>query len=282
VVTASERENEDLFWGLRGGGGNFGVATSFEFRLHRLGPTITGGLVAYPVDQAREVLSFYRDFTRDLADELSVFAGLVHAPDGSGAPLAAIIACHCGPLEEGQAAVEPIRAFGSPAMVELGPMPYCAVNAMLDAAFPSGALNYWKSSFLSTLTDDAIATMIDRFSSCPSGMTAMVLEHFHGAATRVKPDHTAFAHRGVGYNLLVASEWLEPSESDANIAWTRQTFDALAPFTGEGSYVNYLGDDESADRVKGAYGANYDRLRKLKAQYDPDNVFHMNQNIVPG
>ena len=282
VVIASERDHSELFWGLRGGGGNFGVATSFEFDLHPVGPMVTGGLVAYSIDQAREVLEFYRDFTSNLPDELCVFAGLIHAPDGSGTPLAAILACHCGPLSEGEAAVAPIKRFGRPVLTELGPMPYSALNAMLDEGYPKGALNYWKSSFLSELDNDAIGVLIERFSTCPSGMTAMVLEHFHGAATRVGPSDTAFAHRSVGYNLLLASEWLDPDETITNIAWTRDTFGSLEPFMSSGSYVNYLDDDEPSDRVKNAYGVNYDRLQKLKSTFDPENVFHLNQNIAPG
>lgn len=282
VLQASEKENSDLFWGLRGGGGNFGVATSFEFSLYDVGPTVIGGLVTYPFDQARDVMKFYREFTADLPDELTVFAALTHAPDGSGTPLVAILACHCGSLEEGEAAVEPIKAFGEPAMVQMGPMPYSAVNQMLDAGFPKGALNYWKSGFLSDMSDEAIDSMIAQFSNCPSGMTGMVLEHLHGAAVRVQPDESAFSHRGAGYNLLLASVWLEPSESDKNVAWTRETFNVMEQFMRDASYVNYLGDDETADRIQGAYGDNYDRLQKLKSHYDSDNIFHMNQNILPG
>ena len=282
VVQASNEENQELFWGLRGGSGNFGVATSFEFDLHEVGPTVTGGLVAYPFDQARDVLRFFRDFTADLPDELSLFAGLIHAPDGSGTPLAAILACHCGPLEEGDAAVDPIRQFGDPAMVEMGPIPYSAVNAMLDDGFPKGALNYWKSNFLSSLSDEAIDSMVEKFAACPSGMTGLVLEHLHGAATRVASGDTAFPHRGAGYNMLIASEWLDAAETENNIEWTRNTYDSLAEYMQSGSYVNYLGDDESDNRVMEAYGENYSRLQKLKSQYDPGNIFHLNQNILPG
>jgi FAD/FMN-containing dehydrogenase len=227
-------------------------------------------------------MKFYREFTADLPDELTVFAGLIHAPDGSGTPLAAILVCHCGSLEEGEAAVEPIRAFGDPAMVQLGPMPYSAINTMLDGAFPKGALNYWKSSFLSELSDDAIDSMIEQFSNCPSGMTGMILEHFHGAAVQPQADDTAFAHRDTGYNLLMASVWQEPAENDKNIAWARETFTVLEQFMRDATYVNYLGDDEAAGRIQEAYGGNYSRLQKLKTRYDPDNVFHLNQNILPG
>jgi FAD/FMN-containing dehydrogenase len=282
VLQASENENIDLFWGLRGGGGNFGVATSFEFSLFDVGPTVIGGLVVYPFDQAREVLKFYRDFTADIPDELSVLGGLIHAPDGSGTPMAAILACHCGTLKEAEAAVEPIKAFGNPAMVQLGPMPYSKVNAMLDDGFPKGALNYWKSSFLSTITDDAIDSMIAQFSACPSGMSGMIFEQLHGVATSIRPEDTAFPHRGTGYNLLIASVWLETADTDSNIAWTRETYDVLEQFMHNVSYVNYLGDDETIDRIKSSYGVNFDRLQKLKTRYDPDNVFHLNHNIVPG
>jgi FAD/FMN-containing dehydrogenase len=282
ILQASEKENIDLFWGLRGGGGNFGVATSFEFSLFDVGPTVIGGLVAYPFDQAREVLKFYRDFTADIPDELSVLGGLIHAPDGSGTPMAAILACHCGTLKEAEAAVEPIKAFGNPAMVQLGPMPYSKVNAMLDDGFPKGALNYWKSSFLSTITDDAIDSMIAQFSACPSGMSGMIFEQLHGVATSIRPEDTAFPHRGTGYNLLIASVWLKTADTDSNIAWTRETYNILEQFMHNVSYVNYLGDDETIDRIKSAYGVNFDRLQKLKTRYDPDNVFHLNHNIVPG
>ena len=282
ILQASEKENIELCGGLRGGGGNLWVATSWEFSLFDVGPTVIGGLVVYPVEQAREVLKFYRDFTADIPDELSVLGGLIHAPDGSGTPMAAILACHCGTLKEAEAAVEPIKAFGNPAMVQLGPMPYSKVNAMLDDGFPKGALNYWKSSFLSTITDEAIDSMIAQFSACPSGMSGMIFAQLHGVATSIRPEDTAFPHRGTGYNLLIASVWLETADTDSNIAWTRETYNILEQFMHNVSYVNYLGDDETIDRIKSAYGVNFDRLQKLKTRYDPDNVFHLNHNIVPG
>ena len=210
-LRASEHEYPDLFWALRGGGGNFGVVTSFEFRLHSVGPTVLAGPILWDATDAGEVLRFYRDFTAALPDELTAFAGLLHAPDGSGVQLAAIIVCHAGSLEAGAAAVAPVKRFGSPVMDVIGPMPYAAVNTMVDGGFPRGALNYWKSSFLSTLGDTAIDTMIERFAGAPSPMSALMLEHFHGAATRVGPTETAFAHRAVGYNFLAIGEWTEPS-----------------------------------------------------------------------
>ncbi|HEX2476632.1 MAG TPA: FAD-binding oxidoreductase [Lacipirellulaceae bacterium] len=281
VLRTSKDEQADLFWAVRGGGGNFGVATSFEYQLHPVGPTITGGLVAHPFDRAREVLRFFRDFTVSLPDEFTVFAGLIHAPDGSGAKLAAIVTCHCGSLAAGETAVRPLKQFGSPVMDAIGPMPYCQLNGMLDAAYPKGALNYWKSSFLAQLSDDAIDTMIECFARCPTPMGQLLLEHFHGAATRVKVGDTAFPHRADGYNLVVLSEWMEPANTDRCIAWARETYAEMDPFVASGRYVNYLGDDEPGDPIAAAYGPNYQRLQELKTKYDPSNFFHMNQNIRP-
>ncbi|HWP60292.1 MAG TPA: FAD-binding oxidoreductase [Candidatus Acidoferrales bacterium] len=281
VLRASKDENADLFWAVRGGGGNFGVATSFEYRLHPVGPTITGGLVAHPFERAREVLKFFRDFTASLPDEFIVFAGLIHAPDGSGAKLAAMVTCHCGSLASGEAAVQPLKQFGSPVMDAIGPTPYCQLNGMLEAAYPKGALNYWKSSFLAQLSDDAIDTMIDCFARCPTPMGQMLIEHFHGAVTRIAVEETAFPHRAGGYNLLVLAEWMEAASTDRCIAWARETYAAMAPFVASSRYVNYLGDDETGDPIAAAYGPNYRRLQEIKTKYDPSNFFHMNQNIRP-
>jgi len=281
LVQASSNENPDLFWALRGGGGNFGVATSFEFDLHEVGPTVTGGLLAFPIDRARDMLRFFREFTSSLPDELTMFGGLVHAPDGSGTKLCAMLLCHCGSPEQAERDLKPVRDFGTPAMDALGPIPYTAQNAVLDAGFPRGARNYWKSNFVASLSDEAIDTMCDQFSRCPSTMTGLLLEHFHGAVTRVPVEATAHAHRSPGFNFLAASEWLEPGDDSTNIAWTRETFDALKPSFGPGGYVNYLGGDEPEDRVAASYGPNYQRLREVKRRYDPRNLFHMNQNILP-
>ena len=281
VVRADENENDDLFWALRGGGGNFGVATTLEYRLHEVGPAITGGLIAYPFEDAWDVLRYFRDVTAKLPDEFTVFGGLVHAPDGSGAKLAAIVLCHCGTLVEGERAVQPIKAFGKPAMDAIAAMPYSQMNSMLDAAYPQGAHNYWKSNFLAALTDEAIRTMIDCFAKCPTPMGQLLIEHFHGAVTRVGPTATAFPHRAPGYNLLVLSEWMDPAQNEACIKWARDSYGALQPFMGTGRYVNYFDDDEQDEAVVTAYGPNYRRLQQVKTAYDPENFFRMNQNIPP-
>jgi FAD/FMN-containing dehydrogenase len=282
VVQASADREPDLFWALRGGGGNFGVATSFEYLLHPVGPTITGGLIAHPFDSARDMLRFFRDSTAALPDDQTLFAGLIHAPDGSGTKLAAMVTCHCGEPAAGEAAMRPLKEFGSPVLDALGPMPYCALNSMLDAGYPKGALNYWKSSFLAKLSDDAIDAMVELFARCPTPMGQLLLEHFHGAATRVAATDTAFPLRSEGYNCLVLAEWLDPAMSDRCIGWARETYAEMERFFSSSRYVNYLGDDESDENpVAAAYGPNYSRLREIKTKYDRGNFFHLNQNIRP-
>ena len=281
VLQASKDENSELFWGLRGGGGNFGVATSFEFGLHPIGPIVTGGLVAYPADRSAGMLRFYRDFTSDLPDELAILASLTHAPDGSGLQLAAMLVCHCGAQAEAESSCEAIKSFGEPVIDHLGPITYSDLNTILDKSFPKLALNYWKSSFIGNLTDDAISILVTQFRDCPSPMSKVVIEHFHGAAVRAKPDDTAFPHRDAGYNILIIAQWADPADSARNIAWARATYQALEPFMRRGVYSNYLGDDEPASRVQMAFGKNHARLRELKKRYDPENRFHLNQNILP-
>ncbi len=280
ILTVTAAEHPDLFWALRGGGGNFGVASSFEFRLHPL-RQVLGGLVAHPFAAAKEILRFYRDFAASVSDELTVFPALVHAPDGSGVPLAAFIICHCGPPERAEKDVRPLLGFGSPALVQVGPMPYPAMNMILDDGFPRGALNYWKSSFIRALNDEAIDVMVDRFATCPSPMSGIVLEHFHGAATRIGVSDTAVPHREPGYNFVIVSVWMDPVTTDKNIAWTRTTYADMEPHFVRRRYVNYLGDDEVKDAIRSAYGPNYSRLVEIKRRYDPGNLFRLNQNIEP-
>lgn len=281
VRTASEEEEPDLFWAVRGAGANFGVVTRFEYDLRPVGPMVLGGLLAHPVEAAPDLLPFVRDFNETLPDEMTVFTVLTHAPDGSGAPLSAVALCHAGPLEEAEAAVGPLRAFGEPLMDMVGPMPYADVNAMLDDAYPKGALYYWKSTFLEALSDEAVDTLVERFATCPTAHSDLLLEHVHGAAARVDPEATAFAHRREGYNLLALGQWRDPADGEATIGWTRESYDAMRPFARDARYVNYLDDDEGEDASALAYGSNLPRLRRLKARYDPDNFFRGNQNIRP-
>jgi FAD/FMN-containing dehydrogenase len=280
VLDVDADSHPDLFWALRGGGGNFGVATTFTFQLHPL-RTIVGGLIAHPIDAAPDLLRFYRDAVAGCSDDLTVFAALVHAPDGSGTKLSAMVVFHTGDAAEAERELEPFKAWGSPLMVEVGPMPYPVMNTLLDAAYPAGSLNYWLSSFTRGLPDELIDIAVERFAVVPSPMTAILLERFHGAVTRVGLTETAVPHRAEGWNLLLPSVWTDPADTDANIAWGRETFAAMRPHFGTGRWLNYLGDDQADDAIRAAYGPNYDRLREVKRRYDPDNVFHLNHNIVP-
>jgi FAD/FMN-containing dehydrogenase len=280
VLQVDSESHPELFWALRGGGGNFGVATSFTYRLHPVA-TVIGGLIAHPLDAAPELLRFYRGAVADASDDLSVFAGLVHAPDGSGAKLAALVVFHTGDPDTAERELAPFRSFGSPLVTEVGPMPYPVMNTLLDAGYPEGALNYWLSSFTRGLPDGLMDTAVERFATVPSPMTAILLEHFHGAVTRIGPTETAVPHREPGWNLLLPSVWTDPADTEANIAWTRETFVALQPHFAGRRWLNYLGDDQADDAIRAAYGPNYERLREVKRRYDPENVFHLNHNIAP-
>lgn len=277
-VTADS--HPDLFWALRGGGGNFGVATSFEYRLYPL-REVVGGVIAYPFDAARDVLRFYRDTTQSYSDELVIVCGLIHAPDGSGTKLAAFAICHAGSREQAEQDLSPLRAFGEPVLMDVGPMPYPVVNTLFDPAYPRGALNYWKSSFLKSLDDGLIDVAVEAFASTPSPMTLVAFEHFHGAVTRVGVTDTPVPHREVGHSVLITSVWTDHDKTDENVAWTRAAYEAMRPFFVDRRWLNYFSDDDRAEATHAAYGPNYDRLVKVKRRYDPENVFRLNHNIAP-
>jgi hypothetical protein len=277
LLTASEEENEDLFWGIRGGGGNFGVVTSFEYRLHPVGPVLAGGL-RYPAAKARDVLRFYHEFASGCPDELSTSALLGRAPDGS--LVAGITVCYCGAIEEGERVLRPLRAFGSPLEDGIRPMAYTALQSAPDEGFPPGQQHYWKSSNLEHLSDEAIEVMVWLVKEMPSPSSGVGLQQMHGAASRVDPAATAFPHRDEHYDLLILSQWANPADSEENVRWTRELFEAMQPFVGKGVYVSNLGEEEG-DRVKEAYGEHYERLVALKDRYNPTNLFRLNQNVKP-
>ena len=278
VVTTSENERPELLWGLRGGGGNFGVVTSFTYRLHPVGEVLAGPLV-HSVDRALEVFRFYREFTASAPDEVTVFAGLSTSPDGM--PIVVLLTAYNGPVAEGERVLRPLREFGPPLADQIAPMPYTTLQSMLDEAFPPGMQVYWRSHFLRELSDDALETMIDRFSRAPSPLTGILIEQFGGAVARIGRDETAFDHRDAAYNLAIVGSWPDAGMNDAGIAWTRELWTALRPYA-RGVYVNYLGVGESASRVKDAFGEEkYSRLAVLKREYDPANLFRFNQNIPP-
>jgi FAD/FMN-containing dehydrogenase len=279
IRTASAEVEPDLYWAVRGGGGNFGVTSSFQYDAHPLS-TVFGGIIAFDLPDASKVFDFYRDFTSSSPDELVAFCGLVHAPDGSGHKIAALPICHCGGPSAGERVADQVRTAATPLVDLLGPMPYPVINTLLDAGFPKGARNYWKSAFFKELSDEAVGIMLDGFQKTPSIMSGLVLEHFHGQVTRVPATATAYPHRQPGYNLVLTAQWLDPADDGANITWAKETFSALTPHMADAAYVNYL-DGDDLDRVRAAYGPNWERLVSLKRRYDPDNVFRLNQNIDP-
>jgi FAD/FMN-containing dehydrogenase len=279
LLHASEQEHADLFWGLRGGGGNFGIVTSFEYRLHPLGPMVLSGPVFHPAARAREVLRFYREVSAGEPDELTTYAGLLTGPDG--APLVGIVPCYAGPPDQGEKVVERLRKFGPPAVDMIGAMPYVAVQRMFNDAFPPGRYNYWKSSLAPELTDQLLDTVVEHMARVPSPHSAVMLEHYHGAYSRPAPTATAYSHRRPTYDVVIISNWTDPADTERNVAWTRALFAAVQPQVSAAAYVNFLDGDEGAERVRAAYGQNYDRLVSLKRTYDPTNFFRMNQNVRP-
>lgn len=279
LLRASEREHPDLFWGIRGAGANFGVVTSFEYQLHRLGPTVIGGMVLHPFEQAGSVLRFYREFTADAPDELTTYAGLLTTPDG--VKVAGIVVCYAGSLEAGEAAVRPIRSFGTPVADLIGPIPYVAQQTLFTEAWPAGRHYYEKSCFLRDLGDAAIDMLVDGFARVPSPLSMVIIEQHGGAIRRVPEDGTAFPHRAPEYNLILPASWTDPADTAVNVQWTRELYTAMQPFATEGYYINYMADIESEERARAAYGGNYARLAALKATYDPANLFRLNHNIPP-
>ncbi len=282
-LTASPAEHEDLFWGLRGGGGNFGVATSFTYRLHRVGPTVLGGLIAYPMDRTREILQFYRDFTSKAPDELTAHAVLTILPTDGVTPIVAVVVCYCGHLQEGERVVRPLKAFCPPLVDTIGPTTYTTIQQILDSTNPpSGYRWYYKSNFLTALSDEAIAAMDACCETLPSPLSRILVEHHGGAMARVGKEETPYQHRDGKHNIVVITGWTDPADDELNMEWARATLRALEPFSSGRVYVNYLDADDGTRRVEAAYGvANYRRLVALKKVYDPDNFFRLNQNIKP-
>ena len=280
IVVASETSNPELFWAIRGGGGNFGVATWLEYRAHPLA-TVLAGPVLHPLSDAAAAIACYGEATAAAPDALSVQAALLHAPDGSGSRTCAIAVCHAGhDPQQAEADVQAIREFGSPVTDLIQRMPYPVLNTQMDAVFPRGTLNYWKSAFLTELSPATIHSLVEAFRAAPTKKCVIALEHVHGAATRVEPTATAYPHRQVGHNLLVIAQWTDATQTSTCIAWARETFDALRPYMADRVYINYLDNDED-ERICQAYGPNHQRLAELKERFDPDNIFHLNHNIQP-
>ena len=287
LLRASATENRDLFWAIRGGSGNFGVVTSFVYQLHPVGPLLTGSLV-FPPERTREALRFYHEFSKSCPDELSTFANL--ATDSDDRTVMSVAYSWCGPFEAGERVLRPLRTFGTPVEDVVEVLEYCLLQQVIDELLPPGRQHYWKTNFLTDLTDEAIDVMLHFavkrpspahvHSATGSSRAGIALQHMHGAAARVDPAATAFPHRHVHHDFLIVSQWTDPADAGRHIAWTREFFEAMRPFTERAVYVNGLGV-EGEDRVREAYGANYPRLAEIKTHYDPTNLFRANQNIQP-
>jgi hypothetical protein len=290
LLRASEDEHPDLFWALRGGGGNFGVVTSFEFRLHAVGPTIVAGPIFWDAAHTVEVLRCYRDVVRDAPDELGTVVRFGTAPplpvipeELHWRPVVMVGTCYAGPIEDAERALRPLRACNTPLLDLVGPMPYVEFQSALDSTVVHGWHYYWKSTHLPELRDDLIAVLAEHAFSCASPRSYMAMFHLKGAVSRVGEGETAFGNRQASHSITLDAVW-QPGEhfGDRDRAWTRESFAALGRFR-EGVYINFLGGDEAPDRVREAYGDSvYNRLVDVKTTYDPDNIFHHNQNIRPG
>ncbi len=278
LVHASADENADLFWGLRGGGGNFGIVTSFEYRLHDQGP-LFGGLIAYPLPEARTVLRGYEELVKTAPDDLMAGAFLLTSPDGH--PAVGVVPVYVGDdPAEGEKLVEPFRKLGTAVMQQVGPLPYVVLQSMLDEAAMPHRRYYMRSNFLAELSDAAIDALAEGYARTPSPLSAVIIFPFGGAVSRVARDATAFYYRDTPYSMTLLAGWLDPAGDEANITWLREVWEGIQPYLAEGVYVNEL-FDEGADRVRSAYGPTYGRLQELKRKYDPTNLFRLNQNIQP-
>ncbi|MHA2109793.1 MAG: FAD-binding oxidoreductase, partial [Candidatus Hodarchaeales archaeon] len=288
-LTASNTENEDLFWGIRGGGGNFGIVTSFEYKLQKVGPIVLGGMLLHSMDKAREFLRFYRDFIVNAPDELTVVPLLRLAPPAPflpkelhGKPVVGVIVLYTGSIEDGEPIIAPLRKYGTPLIDGIGPKPFQTLQSMLDTGVLPGWNYYVKSEYLPAFSDDFIDTLVEHASKITSPLSVIAGFHLGGAVSRINEDSTAYNHRNAAYSLILNTTWIDPSESDKHIQWTREFWKALQPFSIGGAYVNFQSQDEGEDRVKTTYGtAKFARLAELKKKYDPSNFFSLNRNIKP-
>ena len=286
LVTASEESHDDLFWALRGGGGNFGVVTSLEYRLHPV-DEIYGGPIFYPVDHAGEVMRFYREFIKTAPEELGAFFAFQIAPplpfipeERHGETMCLVVTCWTGPIEEGERVIAPLLEVAPVAAQHVGPMPYPALNGAFDALLPAGLQHYWKADFVRELSDEAIAAHVEHGPRVPAVESTMHLYPINGASQRVSNDEAAFAYRDASFACVIAGMWPDPADNEHNIAWVRDYWEAIHPHSESGGYVNFMAGDDQ-DRIRDNYRGNYDRLVEVKRRYDPGNLFHMNQNIVP-
>jgi FAD/FMN-containing dehydrogenase len=279
LVTASDERNPDLFWAMRGAGANFGVATSFRYRLHPL-DGVLGGLIIHSRDRADEFIAFYRDFLQGTPDELDTTLAFLHLPDGT--PVVGAIVVYAGPIKEGEQLLAPLRAFGPPIADLVQEMPYTSVQTLVDAAVPAGSRYYWKSNFVDVLSSDLGKVLRDGANAAPSPLSMVLLFEIKGAIKRVPRDAMAFDHRDHNFEMSIIAQWKSAENDTMNIQWARNVWTAALPYVSSAVYANHMTADESPERIRSAYGAaKFDRLARLKARYDPTNLFCNNHNIPP-
>ena len=289
LLTASATENSDLFWGIRGGGGNFGIATSFKYQLQPVGPEVLAGMIIHPLDAAGDVLRFFREFTASTPEELGAAAVFLLAPPAPfipeelhGKPVLAIIACYAGDVEEAQRVLQPLRDFGHPIADGIKPKPFAAHNSSLDAGQPKGMHYYWKSEYVTEIADEAIETLVASAAKMTSPHSRLAVFQLGGATQRHDEQAMAVSHRNAEYVIAINTGWANPQDTEKQIQWTRDLWTAIRPFSSGGVYVNFLSADDGEDRVRAAYGATkFERLVQLKSKYDPQNLFQVNKNIKP-
>ena len=286
LVRCSEDEHTELFWATRGGGGNFGVVTSFEFKLHPVGPEVMSGPVVFPFEGAKDVLRGYRDFCKSSPEELTVWAVLRGAPplpfldpQVHGKDVLILAALYNGPVDDGAKAMEPLRELGNPIADAFGLHPFTGFQQAFDPLLTPGVRNYWKSHNFTELSDGLVDKLVEYAANLPSPHSEIFIAQMGGATNRVAPDATAYPHRDIEFVMNVHTRWEDAGDDDKCVAWAREFYEATEPFATGGVYVNFISEGE--ERVASAYGANYDRLAKVKAKYDPENFFRLNQNIVP-
>jgi FAD/FMN-containing dehydrogenase len=277
LLIADKDNNPDLFWAIRGGGGNFGIVTKFEYQLHPFGPNIMAGMILYPMEQGKAVMQFYRDYARQAPDELMAYSGFIVTPDGL--PVTFVLPAWTGPMEEAEKHLAPLRSFGSPLADLVAEIPYTQLQSIIDAAAPAGIRRYWKSGYFTDLTDELLDIFIRNVASRPSPLSPVLFFHIRGAATRVDPSATSFVHRQDQWDGDIISQWLDAADDEKNISWARNFWKEIEPLA-KGVYVNHLDSDDDP-RVVNAYGANFERLKSIKKKYDPDNFFRLNNNILP-
>jgi FAD/FMN-containing dehydrogenase len=276
-IKVDKDNHADLYWAIRGGGGNFGIVSKFEYQLHKFGPNVVGGMILYSMDQGKAAMQNYRNYTRTAPDDLMAYSGFITTPDGL--PVTAIVPVWVGDVKVAEKYLAPLRSYGTPIADMVTEMPYVQMQALLDAAAPTGIRRYWKSGYFTDLTDELLDIALKHVANRPSPLSPVLFFHLRGAAVKTPVESSAFGNRRDQWDSDIISQWIDPADDEKNISWTRNFWNEIAPLT-NGVYVNHLGSDDDP-RIANAFGSNFDKLKAIKKKYDPDNFFRMNNNIKP-